>query len=267
MAHLSKTRTASSHWYQADGTPVFRVRRAGNEGDRPTTLADARKLNLFPSVTGILGVLDKPGLEKWKIDQALETSLRLPKQEEESLDYWCRRVRSAASEQVGEAADLGTAVHAALEAAMVGEPYKEELSPYVRPVLEWKQSVAIEIVEREKRLVNVANGFAGTADVLFRFGEYGMGILDYKTRRTRPGDKVKAYDNQGMQLAAYAAAYWGPENLQRVLAANIFISTTEPGRIDVVKHEHLPRDWEAFRTVAELWRYQKGYDPRNGGGQ
>ena len=66
-----------------------------------------------------------------------------------------------------------------------------------------------------------------------------------------------------MQLAAYAATYWGPENIDRVLAANIFISTTEPGRMVVVKHEHLAADWQAFRMVAELWRYLKGYDPRN----
>ena len=47
-----------------------------------------------------------------------------------------------------------------------------------------------------------------------------------------------------------------------VLAANVFISTTEPGRMDVVKHESVGSDWEAFKLVAALWRYAKGYDPR-----
>ena len=50
-----------------------------------------------------------------------------------------------------------------------------------------------------------------------------------------------------------------------MLAANIFISTTEPGRMEVVKHENLARDWQAFRLVASLWRYQKEYDPRKRG--
>ena len=106
------------------------------------------------------------------------------------------------------------------------------------------------------------HGFAGTADVFFRYGQQGIGILDYKTRKTKPGEKVGAYDNQAMQLAAYGATYWGEENLPRLLAANVFISTTEPGRIEVVKHPDVLRDWQAFKLVASLWRYQKGYDPR-----
>ena len=122
--------------------------------------------------------------------------------------------------------------------------------------------VGIEITECEVRMVNKEEGFAGTADVLFRYGQNGIGILDYKTRKTRKGEAVVAYDNQAMQLAAYGATYWGPENVERILAANVFISTTEPGRMEVVKHETLARDWKAFRLVASLWRYQKGYDPR-----
>jgi len=186
-------------------------------------------------VTSILGVLAKPGLEKWKLEQLSLACLRHPKQAEESEAYWCSRVRSAAFEQVEQAADLGTTIHAALEAAMNGEPYDPHLQPYVQSVLQWKASTGIEIVDREVRLVNKAEGFAGTADVLFRYGQFGMGILDYKTRKTKPGEDVVAYDNQAMQLAAYAATYWGPGNIDRVLAANIFISTTEPGRIEVVK--------------------------------
>ena len=52
------------------------------------------------------------------------------------------------------------------------------------------------------------------------------------------------------------------EELSRVLAANVFVSTTEPGRVEVVKHANIARDWEAFKLVAALWRYVKGYDPR-----
>jgi hypothetical protein len=263
MAILSKTKTSSSHWYREDGTPVHRLPTADGSGERPTTIRDAKRLGLYPSVTSILGVLAKPGLEKWKLDQVALATLRAPKQAEESEDYWCSRVRNVAFEQVEQAADMGTMIHGALEAAMAGEPYDPELRVYIQPVLEWKEKTGIEIVDREVRMVNKAEGYAGTADVLFRYGQNGIGILDYKTRKTKPTEKtLTAYDNQAMQLAAYAATYWGPENVERVLAANIFISTTEPGRMEVVKHPDLTRDWKAFRMVAALWRYQKGYDPR-----
>ncbi|MCP5524105.1 MAG: hypothetical protein H7A46_21415 [Verrucomicrobiales bacterium] len=262
MAVLTKNRIPAGHWYRADGTPLHRLPTADGSGERATTIRDAQRLGLFPSVTSILGVLAKPGLEKWKLNQVALATLRAPKQEQESEDYWCNRVRDAAFAQVEQAADRGTAIHAALELAMTGEPYDPELAVYIEPVLKWKAQTGIEIVERELRVVNHAHGFAGTADVLFRYGQAGIGILDYKTRTTKPGEKVVAYDNQAMQLAAYAATYWGEENIERVLAANVFISTTEPGRMEVVKHETLPRDWQAFKLVAALWRYIKGYDPR-----
>jgi hypothetical protein len=57
---------------------------ADGSGERPTTIRDAKRLGLYPSVTSILGVLAKPGLEKWKLDQVALACLRTPKQAEES---------------------------------------------------------------------------------------------------------------------------------------------------------------------------------------
>ena len=262
MAVLTKSKIPTAHWYRADGTPVHRLPTADGSGERPTTIRDAKRMNLYPSVTSILGVLAKPGLETWKLNQVALATLRTPKQPDESDDYWCRRVQNSAFEQVERAADMGTKIHRALEHAMDDEPFDEEVRDYVDPVLRWRGSTAIEIIDREVRVVNFTHGFAGTADVLFRYGRTGIGILDYKTRKTKPGEKVVAYDNQAMQLAAYAAAYWGEENIDRAVAANVFISTTEPGRIEVVKHETLPQDWEAFKLLTGLWRYVKNYDPR-----
>jgi hypothetical protein len=76
------------------------------------------------------------------------------------------------------------------------------------------------------------------------------------------GKPVTAYDGQAAQLAAYAAAYWGDECLDRELLANIFISTTEPGRIDVIKHPDARDQYEFFRHCAAVWRHLKDYDPR-----
>jgi hypothetical protein len=263
MAVLTKSTMKTGHWYAPDGAPRHRLPTADGGGERMTTIKDAKRLGLYPSVTSILGLLAKPGLETWKLNQVALATLRAPKTEEESPEYWCNRVRNAAFEQVEQAADLGTMIHGALEAVMAGNDYDPAMAVYVEPVLAWKRETGIVIVEREIRLVNTAHGFAGTADVMFRYGENGIGILDYKTRKTEPGKAVGAYEDQAMQLAAYAATYWGEENVGRVLAANVFISTTEPGRMEVVKHPTVERDWQAFKIVAALWRYIKGYDPRH----
>jgi hypothetical protein len=68
-------RESSSHWYFPDGTPLHDVPRADGKGTRPTSLRDARKLGLFPSVTNVLGVIANPGLSAWKMEQAILSAL------------------------------------------------------------------------------------------------------------------------------------------------------------------------------------------------
>ena len=65
----------SGHWYAADGSPAYRI--TGKNGkERNTTVADARKLNLVPSVSGIIGVAAKPALTVWLQEQAILAALR-----------------------------------------------------------------------------------------------------------------------------------------------------------------------------------------------
>jgi hypothetical protein len=47
----------NAHWYRRDGEPLHSVPSAKGE-PRPTTLRDARKLGLLPSVTNVLGVIN-----------------------------------------------------------------------------------------------------------------------------------------------------------------------------------------------------------------
>lgn len=259
MAVLTKTKLPSAHWYTADGRPAHELpAKAG--GTRPTTLRDARRLKLLPSVTSVLGVLAKPGLDTWKQQQVALAALRCPKKDDESEEYWTKRVISEAFQQVEDAADLGSRIHAALESGDV----PEDLAVYVDPVFAWLAEKRLEVVEREIVVVNARHGFAGTCDVIARGAAGQMAVLDFKTRRTKPGQKVTPYDGQAMQIAAYAATYWGEDNLPRVYGANVYISTTEPGRLEVCPYqpEVLLAEWKAFRACCLLWRHFKGYDPR-----
>ena len=63
-------REAPSHWYLRDGRPFHEIAKQDGSGNRPVTLADARKVFALPSVTNVLGVLAKPGLDAWKIEVA-----------------------------------------------------------------------------------------------------------------------------------------------------------------------------------------------------
>lgn len=269
MAIITKPALGSSHWYSLDGKPCHTVPNKDGDGTRTTTLRDARKLNLLPSVTTIIGILDKPQLTKWKMREAAKAAIAIPgPQGEEPLDRFADRAIEHAMSQVGEAADLGTKIHNAIENLMRGsaEEPSEELRPYVKPVLDWMRQVGVKVTHSEIVLVNAVHGFAGRVDALFTWGDgFGkLGILDFKTKKTKEGEKVEAYDEHLLQLAAYAATHYGAGQLQHVVAANLFISSTEPGRLEVVKHdkEKMVAAYEAFTQMCAVWRFRKGYDPR-----
>ena len=263
MAVLLKPREPSAHWYSRDGAPAHRIPKKDGVGDRPTNISDARRLGLLPSVTTVLSILSKPQLEKWKMRQVALATLRVqPKSAEEPPEYYAERVIDEAFQQVEDAADLGTRIHAALEHGLAGEHYPEEMEVYVEPVFRWKAEKRIEFTARELVVVNAGAGFAGKCDVFCTFGKQGKGILDFKTKKTEPGKSPEAYPEFGMQLAAYAATHYGVDALPEVRAANIVISTTEPGRMEIVKHENLPELYACFLNACEVWRFLKGYDPR-----
>ena len=111
---IAKGFASSEHWYTRDGEPAYTVK--GKDGERPTTLRDARKLSLIPSVTSILNVASKPGLEKWKQQQLLLAALTLPKIDSESEDQYIDRIIRDSKEQGKAAADAGTEIHASIEA-------------------------------------------------------------------------------------------------------------------------------------------------------
>ena len=256
------------HWYTLDGKSCHKVE--GKNGKmRATTLRDARQLGLLPSVTGIIGMMDKSQLTQWKMRETAKASIGMDIQPNEDPDTYADRVIDRAMNQVGDAADLGTEIHAALENVLRGAAIEcpEHLKVYVSPVIKTLRERGVVVTDSEKVLVNTDEGFAGQVDALFTWGAPGQpnqGILDFKTKRTKPDQKVAAYESHVLQLAAYAATHYGGGYLDRVNAVNIFISTTEPGRIEVVKHDgkRLIEAWKAFRNLAAVWRFSKRFDPR-----
>ena len=152
----------SQHWYDKDGKACFEVPKAKGGGMRATTLADARKLGLYPSVTTIMGVMSKPQLDDWKLQQVAERAYANPPQAGEEPSSYARRTIDGAFEQVSDAADLGTAIHAALEAHFQGFPVPEGMDVYVNPVVAALDKAGIRLMQHELRLVNAAGGYAGT---------------------------------------------------------------------------------------------------------
>ena len=88
---------------------------------------------------------------------------------------------NGAFEQVGEAAGLGTNIHAAIEAHFKNEPVPDEMQVYVRPTVALLEREGIKLLQHELRLVNTSDGYAGTTDAQLPDGQatFEAGLLSY----------------------------------------------------------------------------------------
>lgn len=250
------------HWYSKDGV-LFN-----------TTLRTARKDKLFASVTEQQKIEGAPGLEQWKQNELLKLSYEFPAIAQEDCPSFIRRLRGQDWDRAKGTMELGTRIHDALQTCLekdVGpEAVDSDLAPYVIPALEYFKEKEFEIEHLEHCVVNLGEAYAGMADCIAKTPCGKKFILDWKSKKTKPGEKVKPYHNQIEQVSAYAGAYWGVEALENleVYGVNAFISTTEVnhGRARFEKAVYSPEEmWNAYKNfcvVAKLWRIRNKYDPR-----
>jgi len=251
-----------SHWYTREGIPAYTMQKAKGDGERNTTLRDARKHKLLPSVTTIFGIMAKPGLDRWKIGKAIEATLATTRDADEPDERYYDRIRSRSYEETGKAAQLGTRIHDAIDAAFDGVEPAEDLKQYVEPTMQYLETLNLQGIEREGTVVNLEDGYAGRVDLLARYGKSNI-IIDFKTKKTTEGVKVTPFEFQATQIAAYARAAFG--TLDNCIGANVYISTTEPGRIEtaVYDEEKLKQEYELLKHLTGVWRHLKNYDPRS----
>lgn len=252
------------HFYDRNGKACFSVPNKSSGGMRPVTIRDARANRWLPSVTTVLAVLDRPTLSDWKHRQITEWCWNNRTEWYDNQENWHTGAIVGAFKQVDDAADLGTNIHKALEQHFKGGVYDLELTPYVQAVEAWMQKEGVELLEQELRLVSVSHGFAGTTDAVIRCPR-GTGILDFKSRKTTAGKPCTPWETQPMQIAAYHIAKFGMMPEAGHVGCNVFISTTEPGRVEACwyDHERLQKEWQAFSAALSLWRHIRGYDPRD----
>lgn len=259
------------HWYTPEGDPCHWIEMADGR-QRDTTLRDARKLNLLPSVTSIMNLLDKPALTNWKMKQVLLASLTLPEIDNEEPDEYAKRIMRDAFKESEHARDRGTEIHDCLESIAKGQPKKWPADIQAIGDAAWEKVVeycGTDKFTAEARVVGA--GYAGMIDL-----HNDEIVLDYKGKDIKDGVKM-AYPEQCMQLAAYDRALplspetltkWkmGGENPSR-RCINVFVDRTTPGK--VVIHEWKPEEveveWERFRLLVRLWQLSKNYFPNQKG--
>ena len=251
------------HWYDKDGTPKHWV-ESKNGTKRGTTLRDARKLNLVPSVTSVLDIMAKPGLDRWKINKTIEASMSLHRGDFEDDDSLSKRILHESKRGVEEAAQRGIRIHDLLESFFkTGSiPHDKEDQAMVKSLESLIADNCGEKAWVSEETFSHRDGYGGMLDLYClspNLNESGW-VIDFKTKEFDAGAKNLAYDSMGYQLAAYRNGM-GLSKDTRI--ANIFISASNPGLS--IFHEWLEEDAQRFEKIfghaLQLWKETKKYWP------
>lgn len=237
---VKNVESESGHWYTKEGDPAYRI--LGKNGvERNTTLRDAKRLGLVPSVTTILGLVAKPGLNTWLQQQVLLAALTLPRSDDEHEQDWLERVMSDAKSTGREAADRGTRMHGVLERYFSG---------VIAEYPDYAKNVANALLEHfgetkwwcEKSFA--CDGYGGKVDLI------GLDIVvDFKSKEGNL-DKVSAYHEQIMQLAAYRVGLGMP----MARCANVYFN--EQGGVKIIEHsqDDLNDAYDCFQYLLAFYR-------------
>lgn len=270
---------AGEHWYAKTkcGTviPTYTMPNASSGGSRSIRVTDVRKarkeginyvyqdrdyvlIDIFPSVTTVTSLLAKPALETWKIDRAIETAFDMPPVGDESLLSYQMAVKDKAFSMASDAAEFGTKIHLALEKVLGGQTLEQqpiELRAFIKPALEWLKKEGLSDFQCEVPVAAVKTGYAGLVDCICKKGDKTV-VVDFKTKKTTEGKTIFHSNEYKMQLAAYAHAVTG--DVKKAECYNLFISSTEVGRFDVIKITELERWYNAFEATCKAFKHLKG---------
>lgn len=258
MSTIIARASEDTHWYREDGAPQYTV-VAKNGSDRPTTLRDARSMSLVPSVTTIIKVASAPGLEKWKLEQMLLAAMTLPKRPNELEKDYIARIVHDSKETGKQAAEAGTRIHESIQGHYEDAPTGRHQESVAACVAEITKHFGERIWISERSFASKM-GFGGKCD-LFCAGSLNV-VIDIKTKEFGPDDKIDAYAEHGMQLAAYREGLEIPD----ARCANVFVSRSHPGVVKVVEWsaEDLDRYWQMFKCLLEFWKLKNKFGENNG---
>jgi hypothetical protein len=247
----------SGHWYTEEGQSAHVI--VGKTGkERNTTVADARKLGLLPSVTSVLGIMEKPQLTAWKIEQAIMASLTLPKEDNESLEEYAKRVVKDSKESTTRAAEWGTRMHEQAENILLGRSHSQEpeLQAHIKTFKEWVGANVEKTYWCEKALVGA--GYAGRCDAYVRLKNVGDAIIDLKNRKVNPKYEP-FYDTDCAQLWAYRVASENPN----ASCVSVVLASNNPNKImtRVWDDKELYEAGIGFMSLLKVWAWAKQYVP------
>lgn len=249
----------SGHWYNEDGLVLAVPSADGKKMVRPT-VRHARNGLVVPSVTGIIGIYDKPALTQWKIKEHVKACSYIEQRRaDESFDDYFKRV----SEQMNrhnDHAQLGTNIHAEIAKGLAGKHHDEIAENAIAFVQSEMAKLVLPMLRSEMPFADRTHGFGGTVDLMM-FDDEQIIFIDFKTTdddKLSQESKLAYRETHLAQLVAYDLGTNITSKKTRYI--NVFI-----GRLggEIYVHEwNKPEDinWarKFFLLSLEIYKHKNG---------
>jgi hypothetical protein len=212
----------------------------------------------LPSVTTIRRMAGLPwGLHQWTINQVVARAItgiandyaRLSSGDDGMAAVVRHELREAATAERDRAAAKGTAVHEAAAAGKRLTEVGEDIAPYLAQYLDFLDKSGIEILAAECQVWNLTVGYAGSVDILGRFPNGSIWIVDIKTGKSIVAEHL-------LQQQPYLMAeFVGADDAVDEAATEYLRQATGVALLHLSE-----KDWEFINleATAESWRAFRG---------
>lgn len=163
-------------------------------------------------------------------------------------------MRAAATEHRDRKAALGTAVHSAIEAGLPLTAVGADIAPRLRQQMNWAAGSGVEVLAREFQIWNLTVGYAGTGDLLGRFPDGSIWVVDDKTGGDDWDEGL--YPEQVLQLVPYLMGeFVGNDGIVDERLTALLHQATGIGILHLID-----KGWEfrSLRATEAEWRAFRG---------
>ena len=257
MASIQTVAASSGgHWYNQLGEQVESVPGSTGKTQVKPDIRHARKFDLAPGVTTIMRMAHREDLVRWQITQGILAALTLTRGPNESDAGFISRAIEDSKKQVQQAAELGTARHAAVQAYFEGHFPSEGQAEAVHSAISALEAVCGPQEWHSERGCCSGYGYGTKADLSCRDW-----IVDIKTKDGGHAEfaKLGLYDEHPMQLAATNEALGGG----RRKAGILFLSRThaDVARFVPAEQEDMERGMGMFLCLLRYWQIKQNHRP------
>lgn len=229
-----------------------------------------RQLPSVTSVPKLVGIPDR--LHRWfvgnlidhVIDNVSDISLRIATGDDREIGSLRRDLWKAVQGQQ-QSRIIGIAVHRAASLGHAPDAVHPGIAPKLRQYLDWLEQSGAQIVGSEFQVWNLTEGYAGTADLMVRFGDGSLWIVDLKTGKG-------VYAEAALQLTAYLMAeFVGADDVIDERMTEFLRQVSGVGILHLADTEWefsrlrlAPETWTAFRGLLRFGAWAQANENLDG---